>query len=57
MLGITLSTNAMGLELKVSLANFGDLCMEAMFLESPPLGLKILVPMDDVIVHVKDLVQ
>ena len=47
-LGITLSTNAVALELKASFAKFDDLHMEAMFLESPPLGLKILIPMKEV---------
>ena len=46
-LSITLSTDTLALELKVSTTNFGDLCMETMFLESPPLTLKIGVPMDE----------
>ena len=45
---ITLSTNVVALELKASSAKFGNLRMEATFLESPPLGLKILVPMEEV---------
>ena len=47
-LSITLSTDTLALELKVSTTNFGDLCMETMFLESPPLGLKNHVLMDEV---------
>ena len=47
-LGITLSTDAVARELKASSAKFGDLRMEATFLESPPLGLKIPVPMEEV---------
>ena len=47
-LGITLSMDDMALELNVSSAKFSNLCMEATFLESPPLGLKILVPMGEV---------
>ena len=47
-LGITLSMDAVALELKASFAKFGDLRMETMFLESPPLGLKIHVPMEEV---------
>ena len=47
-LGITLSTDAVACELKASSAKFGNLCMEAMFLESPPLGLKIPVPIEEV---------
>ena len=39
-LGITLSMDTIAFELNVSMAKFGILCMEAMFLESPPLGLK-----------------
>ena len=35
-LGITLSADAVALELKASSTKFGDLQMEAMFLESPP---------------------
>ena len=47
-LGIILSTDTVALELKASFAKFGDLHMEATFLESPFLGLKILVPMEEV---------
>ena len=47
-LGITLSTDAVACELKASSAKFDNLCMEATFLESPPLGLKIPVPMEEV---------
>ena len=47
-LGITLSTDSMALELKASFAKFGDLRMEATFLKSPPLGLKIHIPMEEV---------
>ena len=47
-LGITLSTDAMALELIVSSTKFGNVHMEATFLESPPLGLTIHVPMEEV---------
>ena len=47
-LGITLSTNIVARELKASSTKFGNLHMEAMFLESPPLGLNIPVPMEEV---------
>ena len=47
-LGITLSMNAMALALNVSSTKFGDLHMEATFLESSHLGLKIPIPMDEV---------
>ena len=47
-LGITLSTDVVARELKASSAKFGDLRMEATFLKSPPLGLKIPVPMEEV---------
>ena len=47
-LGITLFIDIMPLELNVSSTKLGILHMEAMFLESPPLGLKILVPMGEV---------
>ena len=40
---------AIALELNVYAAKLGDLCMEAMFLEFPPLGLKNIVPMDEVV--------
>ena len=46
-LGITLSMDAVALELNVSSAKFGDPRMEATFLEYPSLGLKILVPMEE----------
>ena len=47
-LGITLSMDAVACELKASFAKFGNLHMEATFLESPPLGLKIPIPMEEV---------
>ena len=47
-LGITLSTDTVALQLKKTSAKFGDLHMETTFLESPPLGLKIPIPMEEV---------
>ena len=47
-LGITLCKDDVALELKVSSAKFGNLLMEAMFLESPPLGFRTPIPMDKV---------
>ena len=47
-LGITLSTDAVALELKASFTKFGNLRMEATFLESPPSVLKIPIPMEEV---------
>ena len=44
----SIPTDSVSLELKASFAKFGDLRMEAMFLESPPLGLKIPIPMEEV---------
>ena len=40
-LGIILSTDTVALELNVSFDKFNDPRMEVIFLESPPLGLKI----------------
>ena len=48
-LDITLSTNAVALELCVSATKLGILCMEALVLESPPLGLTFPVPMEEVV--------
>ena len=47
-LGIILSTDAVAPKLNVSFVKFGNLHMEATFLESPPLGLKIPILMDKV---------
>ena len=47
-LGITLSTNAVACELKASSTKFSDVCMEVTFLESPRLGLKVPIPMEEV---------
>ena len=50
-LGITLSMDVVAFELEVSTTKLDVLCMEAMFLMSPPLGLKNLVPMDEVVLR------
>ena len=46
-LAVNLSMDIVALEIKVSSTRVGNLCMEVTFLESPPLGLKIHVPMDE----------